>query len=280
MNHYLIKPVACTPASGWEKGQVENQVNVIRRQLFTPQLSFSDLAALNTHLLACSHALGQKLHPQFKDQTIDAVFDQERLLLMPLGKPFDGYVEKTVRVSSTCLVQYDTNQYSVPCEFAKQRISLRVYAYKLVMVANQHVITEHQRSFNKHRYWFEPWHYVPLLQQKPGALRNGAPFEQWALPKPIIKIKTIYLQRDKGDRDFVELLQLIQTHDMEMVSIACELALDAKTTQLAAIINLIHRLTETESPTPLDVIQYPQLKNPPQADCQRYNRLLTHQEVA
>ena len=25
MNRYLIEPAACTPAAGWEKGQVENQ---------------------------------------------------------------------------------------------------------------------------------------------------------------------------------------------------------------------------------------------------------------
>jgi hypothetical protein len=279
MNHYLIEPVACTPASGWEKGQVENQVHVIRRQLFMPQFSFDDLASLNTHLLACSHQLGQKKHPHYKDQVIDEIFEQEQSALNPLGKAFDGYVEKAVRVSSTCLVQYDTNQYSVPCEYAKQRISLRVYAYKLVMVVNQQVIAEHQRSFSKHRYCFEPWHYVPLLKQKPGALRDGAPFEHWDLPKPIIKIKDIYLKRDKGDRDFVALLQLIQDHDVETISMACEIAIDTRTIQLSAIINLVHRLTETEDTTRIDVIQYPTLKTPPQANCQRYGPLLTAQEV-
>ena len=183
-------------------------------------------------------------------------------------------------MSSTCLVQYDTNQYSVPCEYAKQRISLRVYAYKLVMIAQQQVIAEHQRSFKKHRYWFEPWHYVPLLKQKPGALRDGAPFEHWDLPKPIISIKNSYLKRDKGDRDFVELLQLVQTYDMDCISMACELAIEAKTTQLSAIINLVHRLTETEAATSIEVIKYPLLEHPPQANCQRYNQLLTTQEVA
>lgn len=280
MNHYLIKPVACTPASGWEKGQVENQVHVIRRQLFTPQLSFDDLASLNTHLLACCHELGQKPHPQHKDQTIDDSFERERLALNRLGKSFDGYVEKTVRVSSTCLVQYDTNQYSVPCEYAKQRISLRVYAYKLVMIANQQVIAEHQRSFKKHCYHFEPWHYVPLLKQKPGALRDGAPFEHWDLPKPIITIKNNYLKRDNGDRDFVELLQLMQDHDVETISIACECAIEAKTTQLSAIINLLHRLIEPDETAGIDVIRYPVLKTPPQANCQRYNQLLTTSAVA
>ena len=39
-SHYLVEPVACTPASGWEKGQVENQVGLVRERFFTPRLRF------------------------------------------------------------------------------------------------------------------------------------------------------------------------------------------------------------------------------------------------
>jgi transposase len=280
MNHYLMDAVACTPASGWEKGQVENQVNVLRNQLFKPQLRFDDMAALNHHLLACCETLGSKVHPQFKDKTIDTVFEQERLVLRPLGRAFDGYVEKVVRVSSTCLVQYDSNHYSVPSTYAKQRISLRAYADRIVLIACQQVIATHQRSFNKHDYLFEPWHYVPLLKQKPGALRDGAPFAQWALPPALITIKKRYLQRIGGDRDFVELLQLIQTYDMDTVTSACELALENKTTQLPAIVNLINRLTESDSEPLLDTQHYPQLRVLPEANCQRYEQLLSRRATA
>ena len=275
MNHYLIQPVACTPASGWEKGQVENQVNVLRNQLFKPQLRFDDLAALNTHLLGCCETLGRRTHPQFKDKSIDVVFDQERLTLRPLGRAFDGYVEKTVKVSSTCLVQYDSNHYSVPSAHAKQRISLRVYADRIVCIAEQQVIATHQRSFNKHEYLFEPWHYVDLLKQKPGALRDGAPFVQWDLPPALESIKQRYLQRTGGDSDFVELLLLIKTCDLETVTLACELALAAKTTQLPAIVNLINRLIEPDIEPLPDVQSYPKLDVPPEANCQRYEQLRT-----
>ncbi len=276
MNHYLMDCVACTPASGWEKGQVENQVNVLRNQLFKPKLCFDDLAALNHYLRACCDKLGSKIHPQFKDKNIDTVFELERLSLRPLGRAFDGYVEKAVRVSSTCLVQYDSNHYSVPSAYAKQRISVRAYATGIVLVADQQVIAIHQRSFNKHDYLFEPWHYVPLLKQKPGALRDGAPFAQWALPSAIMTIKKLYLQRTGGDRDFVELLQLIQAHDIDTVTRACELALESKTTQFAAIVNFINRLTESSSEPLLDAQHYPQLQFLPEANCQRYEQLLTH----
>tara|TARA_R110001592_G_scaffold341474_1_gene630564 strand:- start:39341 stop:40837 length:1497 start_codon:yes stop_codon:yes gene_type:complete len=279
MNHYLIQPVACTPASGWEKGQVEKQVHYLRNQLFKPQLQFDDLHSLNQHLFARCESLGSKSHPQFKDQSIDAIFKKEQQALRPLGRSFDGYVEKAVRVSSTCLVQYDSNYYSVPSSYAKQTISLRAYADHIIIVNQQQVIARHPRSFNKHDYLFEPWHYVPLLKQKPGALRDGAPFLKWDLPAALNSIKKHYLQRSGGDKDFVELLLLIQMHSMDIVTLACELALEEKTLQLPAIINLINRLTEPDY-KPLDNTQhYPQLKILPEANCQRYEQLRSYPGV-
>ena len=39
-SHYLVAPVACTTASGWERGQVENQIGLVRERFFTPRLRF------------------------------------------------------------------------------------------------------------------------------------------------------------------------------------------------------------------------------------------------
>ncbi len=279
-NHYLIKPIACTPASGWEKGQVERQVHYIRKTLFTPQLKFDDLTALNTYLLNHCEALGEKAHPQRKHQTINEVFAQEKPQLRPLGRAFDGYIEKMHKATSTCLVQYDSNHYSVPSAYAKQLLSLRAYARKICIYAQQTLVAEHIRCFAKHEYIFEPWHYVPLLKHKPGALRDGAPFKHWDLPTAINTIKNIYLKRPKGDKDFVELLLLIQTHSLETVTIACELAIEEKTTQLAAIINLINRLIEPEiKPLPLTQ-RYPKLTVLPQANCKRYEQLMSYGGVS
>ncbi len=274
MNHYLIAPIACTPASGWEKGQVERQVHYLRKELFTPLLKFDDLSALNQYLLAHSEKLGEKAHPQFKSQTINVLFKQEQTKLRPLGRSFDGYVEKTHRVTSTCLVQYDSNHYSVPSAYAKQHLSLRAYADSVVIYDKQELVAKHTRSFGKHEYCFEPWHYVPLLRQKPGALRDGAPFKQWELPKAIELIKHCYLKRNNGDKDFVQLLLLIQTHNIELVTAACEQAIEEKTTHLVAIINLINRLVEP-CVDPIDIPpNYPQLTVLPEANCQRYERLM------
>lgn len=273
MNHYVIEPVACTPASGWEKGQVERQVDYLRKDIFTPKLQFANLAELNQHLLLRCKKLGEKLHPQHKSQTIQTMLAQEQPYLRSLGRAFDGYVEKTHRATSTCLVQYDSNYYSVPSAYAKHYLSLRAYAQSIVIYADQQEIARHARCFNRHEYCFEPWHYVPLLKSRPGALRDGAPFKQWALPEAMIKIKQTYLKRPQGDRDFVELLQLVQTHGIELMSLVCELAIEEKTTHLAAIINIINRLTEPAIASVTIANDYPPLTVLPEANCQRYEQL-------
>jgi len=145
MNHYVMEPIACTPASGWEKGQIENQVQHIRpqfnRRLFTPKLDFEDLDALNAWLSLRCNELGARPHPDQKDQTIDALFALEQAELHPVGVGFDGYVEKAVRVRSTCLVQYDSNRYSVPAQYAGRHISLRAYAGRIVPLLGDASIT-------------------------------------------------------------------------------------------------------------------------------------------
>src|SRR5215475_9602124 len=112
-SHHLIEPVACTPASGWEKGQVENQVGNLRDQMFRPKPRVKSLAELNAWLEDQCIAYAQRTkHPEFKDRTVWDVFQEERASLMALRGPFDGFVEKAVRASTTCLIMADHNRYS------------------------------------------------------------------------------------------------------------------------------------------------------------------------
>ena len=280
MNHYVMEPVACTPASGWEKGQIENQVQHIRQWLFTPKLHFEDLDALNAWLALRCNELGTRSHPEQKDQSIDAIFALEQAELRPLGHGFDGYVEKKVRVRSTCLVQYDSNRYSVPAEHAGRHVSLRAYANRIVVVAAQKVIAQHKRRFTKNISYFEPWHYVPLLQRKPGALRDGAPFVKWRLPNAMHRIKDCYMANKGGDRDFVDLLLLAQQHGIATVEVACELAVEQNTIRLPAVINLINQLVEPVIDPMPTTHSYPQLQVTPKADCKRYEMLYAAQRDA
>ena len=119
-NHYLFEPVACTPESGWEKGQVENQVGNVREWLFTPTPRFPSFTELNAWLaLRCKELAGRK-HPEQTGRTVADCFAAEQPLLTPIKAKFDGYVEKIMRVSSTCLVKVDHNRYSVPADWANR----------------------------------------------------------------------------------------------------------------------------------------------------------------
>jgi transposase len=280
MNHYVIEPVACTPASGWEKGQVENQVQFLRGELFCPKPAFDDLEALNAWLRLRCEELAERRHPDRQDLKIADVFADEKVELRPLGRPFDGYVEKTVRVRSTCLVQYDSNRYSVPSEHAGHHVSLRAYADRMVVVANNEVIAEHARYFTRNISYFEPWHYVPLLDRKPGALRDGAPFVGWELPKAMEQIKDHYMREKGGDREFVDLLLLALEHGIEVVETACDLAVEQHTLRLPAIINLINQLLEPVLHPLANTNVYPQLTLRPEADCKRYEALYAAGKVA
>jgi hypothetical protein len=161
-SHYLFEPVACTPESGWEKGQVENQVGNVREWLFTPTPKFSCFDDLNAWLVLRCKELAGRRHPEQTERTIADCFAEEQPLLLPIKAVFDGYVEKTLRVSSTCLVKVDHNRYSVPAEWANRVVSLRLTADRLRLVADGQVIAEHGRCYGRNQLACDPWHLCPV----------------------------------------------------------------------------------------------------------------------
>jgi transposase len=274
-NHYLFEPVACTPASGWEKGQVENQVGNIREWLFTPCARFVSLTELNAWLAIRCKELAQRKHPTQRSRTIAECFAEEQPLLRPITACFDGYVEQMMRVSSTCLVNADRNRYSVPAGFAGQAVSVRLTADQVRVVAHGELIAAHARAFGRDQLICDPWHYLPVLDKKPGALRDGAPFVTWDLPRPIITVRDRILKQPKGDRAFVELLMLAGEAGLEALTVACELALESNVINAPVVMNALRRLLSP--PRPVTTITIPDgiaLTMEPVANCHRYDYLL------
>lgn len=277
MSHYLIEPIACTPAAGWEKGQVENQVGNMREWFFVPRLAFADFAALNAHLFdRCIKLAEKRKHPEQKDLTIREVFDQlERAALSPLCHPFDGYQERACQVSSTCLINFDRNRYSVDCHHAYRAVTVRAYAARIVVATEDgKIIGDHERHFGRDKIIYNPWHYVPLLERKPGALRNGAPFKDWNLPKSIQIVREHLMKHTGGDKQCVALLLAVQDHGLEAVTVACEFAISDKVLSTDYIFNLLNRLRPNPTPPAIQTPENLRLQCEPEANCQRYNTLL------
>jgi hypothetical protein len=189
--HYLVEPVACTPASGWEKGQVENQVGLVRERFFTPRLRFKSYAELNAWLAARCLAHAQRaMHPELKDRTLWEVFETaERAALIAYRGPFDGFHALPAAVSKTLLVRFDHNQYSVHAKASGRPVDIHAYAERIVIRQGGEIVAEHARRFARDQVIYDPWHYLPVLARKPGALRNGAPFKDWALPAAIERVR-------------------------------------------------------------------------------------------
>ncbi len=272
-SHYLFEPVACTPASGWEKGQIENQVGNVREWLFTPTAKFDTLADLNVWLEIRCKELACRSHPTQTEQTVAQVFSGEQVHLRTITPPFDGYFEQTNRVSSTCLVSYDRNRYSVPAEYAGQRVSVRADAGRIRVVADGKLVADHARHFGRERLILDPWHYLPVLEKKPGALRNGAPFQDWALPVAIQAVKERLLKSPQGDRAFVELLLAMRQYGADLMAVACELALEQGAVSAPVILNHLHRLLTPAKPASVGVSGALTLTQEPLADCARYDSL-------
>ena len=203
-NHYVFEAQFCNPASGWEKGQVEKNVQDSRHRLWQPTPCFPDLAALNAWLEQRCLELWRDIPHGAQPGTVAGVWAEEPAALMPLPPAFDGLVEQSKRVSPTCLIHFDRNRYSVPASFANRPVSLRIYPERIVVAAEGQILCEHkrliQRSHDQPPCTIYDWrHYLAVVQRKPGALRNGAPFAE--LPKAFRQLQDHMLRKPGGDRE-------------------------------------------------------------------------------
>jgi transposase len=272
--HYLIEPTACTPAAGWEKGQVENQVGVVRERFFTPRLRVASYEELNAWLLdrCVAYAKAHK-HPELSDRTIWQAFEAERTQLVSIGGRFDGFNAIQASVSKTCLVRFDNNKYSVSSRAVGRPVEIQAYAERIVIRQEGAIVGDHARRFGRGETIYDPWHYVPVLARKPGALRNGAPFKDWPLPASLARVRRKLKGSDDGDRQMVKVLSAVLTDGLVAVEAACAEALGDGVHSADVILNILARRRD---PGPAATILTPdalRLQHAPVADCARYDRL-------
>src|SRR5215468_8765102 len=273
-SHYLVDPVACTPASGWEKGQVENQVGLVRERFFTPRLRFKHLDELNAWLLdKCIAYAKAHRHPELIDQTIWEVFEAERPKLVPYAGRFDGFHAVTASVSKTCLVRFDNNKYSVAASAVRRPVEVQAYADLIVIRQDGRIVAEHPRSFSRSETIYDPWHYVPVLARKPGALRNGAPFKDWVLPAAMERVRRKLASANDGNRQMVDILTAVLTDGLPAVEAACAEATAQGVHSADVVLNILARHRNPGPPATILTPAALTLRNAPIADCARYDNL-------
>ena len=279
--HYLYDPDFCNVASGWEKGRVEKNVQDSRRRIWieAARRRFGSFAELNAWLGERCRALWSEVrHPEHSQFSVAEMLEHERPHLMPMPEPFDGYVEKPARVSSTCLVSVARNRYSVPCELAGQMVSTRLYPGSVVIVADDAVVARHERLSDSGGTRYDWQHYIPLVQRKPGALRNGAPFAD--MPEALQQLRRGLLRQAGGDRVMAQVLAIVPTAGLDAVIVAVELAMEScppsGRVSVEHVINVLGRLNAPA--VPLGAETALQVATPPLANTARYDSLRS-QEV-
>ena len=270
--HYLFDADFCNVASGWEKGVVEKNVQDSRRRIWVEAKThkFGSFEDLNAWLGVRCRALWAEIrHPEYKQFSVAEMLEQEQLHMMPMPSAFDGYVEKESKVSSTCLVSVARNRYSVPCELAGQRVSTRLYPTRVKVVSGDAVVASHERLSDSGHTCYDWQHYIDLLQRKPGALRNGAPFAD--MPEPLKKLKQGLLRQPGGDRVMAQVLAAVPTAGLEAVLVAVALVIESGVLSAQHVHNVVARLSAT--PVAPSVESTLQLVEAPRADTNRYDSL-------
>jgi hypothetical protein len=272
--HHLVDPVACTPASGWEKGQVENQVGVVRERFFTPRLRFKSYDELNAWLAdRCVAYAKAHPHPEQPERTVWEVFEEERPKLIAYRGRFDGFHAHQASVSKTCLVRFDNNKYSVSASAVGRPVEVQAYAERILIRQDGRIVAEHPRKYGRGETVYDPWHYVPVLARKPGALRNGAPFKDWVLPAALERVRRKLAGSDDGDRQMVAILAAVLTDGLPAVEAACAQATSEGVHSADVIINILARQRDPGPVAPIFTPDALRLRHAPVADCARYDQL-------
>ena len=163
--------------------------------------------------------------------------------------------------------------HSVNASAVGRPVEIHAYADRIVIRQDGRVVAEHTRGFGRGEITYDPWHYVPVLARKPGALRNGAPFKDWVLPPPLERVRRKLAGSNDGDRQMVSILAAVLTDGLPAVTAACAEAMAAGVHSSDVILNTLARRRD---PGPVPAIQAPEaltLRHPPLADCARYDQL-------
>jgi len=192
---------------------------------------------------------------------------------VPISGRFDGFRATQASVSKTCLVRFDNNKYSVAARAVGRPVEIQTYAEGIVIRQDGAIVGEHARCFGRNQTIYDPWHYVPVLARKPGALRNGAPFKDWVLPASLEHVRRRLKGSDDGDRQMVKILSAVLSDGLAAVEAACAEALAGGVHSADVVLNILARRRDPGPPATIVTPEALSLRHAPVADCARYDRL-------
>lgn len=181
MLHYRFKATFCNPASGNEKGNVENKVGYSRRNFFVPVPVIEDFDLFNQKLLELCEDDGNRLHYKHK-KPINTLFEEEQtsLLLLP-QVPYEVFRYESFKSDKYGQVTIDRNLYGLSPELMEKAIQAKIYYDRIELYYEHTLLKVYMRSYKIGEEANDWKQYVTTLYRKPGALEHTRFFEQ--MPK-------------------------------------------------------------------------------------------------
>jgi hypothetical protein len=264
-SHYLFASHFCTPGEGHEKGQIEHGVGYVRRNFLVPIPIVSSFAALNALLLArCEQDAMRQVQGQ--EASIGTMWQQEQPLLRSLPS-HDLPCCITLQATRTPYSQviFETNRYSVPVDQGGSHLTLRAYPFQVEILDREQVLATHPRCYGREQDLFDPLHYLPLLEVRPGAFEYAKPIRRWRETWPSnYAVLLNRLRHQDGDgpglRSFIQILKLHQTYPAPLIEAAIDQALEFGCLHADGVRLCLHHLLHPEQPHPrLDLTEQPHL---------------------
>jgi len=259
-SHYLFEDKFGRPGKGNDKGNVEGVIGYGRRNFLVPAPRFDSFDDLNAWLEEqCLKRQDDVVRGHGESIGERLMRDLDALMALP-ATPYDACEKVSTRATSISMVRYRNNDYSVPVVFAHHEVQVRGYVHEVVIGCGAEVIARHVRSYEKADMVFDPMHYLPLLEQKAGALDQAAPLQGWDLPDAFSTLHRLLEARmgKAGKREYVQVLRLLETFEMDHVHGAIRQALDLGAIGYDAVKHLILCRIERRPPR-LDLNIYPYL---------------------
>jgi transposase len=237
-SHYHFTEHFCRVRRPNEKGHVETLVGYSRRNFMVPVPKVETIEELNTYLESCCRAdLGRTLRG--KEKSKGERLQEERSVMLPLPtERFEAHRVEKVSANSLSLIRFDGNDYSVPTKYAHHPVTAIGTVDEVRLVVDDCLTASHRRCWKKHGTFFDPVHYLALLERKPGALDFARPMEEWGL-SPCFDLLRRRLESDmeenKGVREYIKVLRLLETATATQLAGAIEQALFIGATSVDAI---------------------------------------------
>jgi transposase len=274
--HYLFDSIFCNPAKGNEKGLVEGFVGYARRNFFVPLPEFNSLAELNQYLREkCQQYIAQANKKNGK--SVAGLFDLEKAHLRALPRnPFPCCRYLDTEVNSYSQVSFDNNRYSVPTQYAYQKVQVHAYVDYIEIFKDTRLIISYDRCYGQGQEISIPDHYLDDLLGKPRAVMNAKPLNTLPAPYQQLRQKISHSQT-VGNQEFIKILKLHRSYPADLVDQAVELALAYEVYHFEGVRNLLLQLVTPEIKHPrLTLDKQPQLNNvvvlKPQLE--KFNQLL------